>query len=96
MADMTQGDMLELLADLVAHQEAKGDGDPGVTTEELAEALGFLNGLPHSCMRRLRQAIKDEKVVVGRGLRVNIAGVPYRPPVYRLATSEERRPVVGS
>lgn len=80
-SDITEAEWLEALNDAFT-----ASGDDGMTTVEIAEALGKD---PYSVYQRravqflIRRAVNSGSVVVGHGYRNTVTGVRMRVPVYR-------------
>jgi len=83
---LTEGDLLKAIEDAVLHaREAIPDGPPGLTTSEMAESLD----IPADRVgKMLSRAVKRGELVAERGIRKNILGEVYRPPVYRPVAHE--------
>jgi hypothetical protein len=64
---------------------AEGGAD-GVTTTELADLLQTSHS---SALKLLHKALKNKKIVVGRGQRVRIDGAACTVPVYKLTKKEK-------
>ena len=79
---VTQESVLAGLADLLQAEQA-GAAGVGITSRELAQTMGLLD-LRHSLRLKLRGLIEEGLVEASKGVRRNVVGDPYRPPVYRL------------
>lgn len=85
---MDQDRMLAALSMLLQQQTEQAQGAPGVTTPELAQALGRAT-LTHAERRRLQELVHAGQVCVTRGMRKNLLGEVCRPPVYSLSSTFE-------
>jgi predicted transcriptional regulator len=73
------------LAELQTTTPASG-GDPGATTQELADKMGVTQ---EQARHRVQKAVRAGKMLVGWSRRISMIGLPHRVPVYRLAENRK-------
>ena len=87
MTEISVSEWIKELERVIKEGSCEGVGDPGLTAEEITEALNMPVSKVH---RELRRAARNGLVLVGWQKRRIITGIIRSTPVYRLAESKPK------